>query len=240
MRPRSGTDGTAPARLPRHAGATSRRDPPWALPAGARPLARRFYARPPGSVARALLGRVIVRDTPHGRVVGRIVEVEAYGGRQDPASHGFRGETARNRTMFGPPGHAYVYLSYGVHHCLNVVTGKAGRSSAVLIRSLEPLAGLDLMARRRGLTDPDRLARGPGCVAQALGLTRAHAGMDLTRPPLWLADLPPRRGGRRIARTPRIGITRAAERPWRFLLAGHPCVSGGPLRPRPGGRRVRR
>ncbi len=194
----------------------------------ARPLARRFYARPPDAVARALLGRLIVRDTPRGRLVGRIVEVEAYGGARDPASHGFGGETARNRTMFGPPGHAYVYLSYGVHHCLNVVTGRAGRSSAVLIRSLEPIAGLEVMARRRGLTAPDRLTRGPGCVAQALGLTRAHDGIDLTRGPLWLADLPPRRDGRRIVRTPRIGITRAANRRWRFFLAGHPCVSTGP------------
>ena len=216
MRRRSGTDGRASA-----------------LPAGARPLARRFYARPPDSVARALLGRLIVRETPRGRLVGRVVEVEAYGGRSDPASHGFRGVTARNRTMFGPPGHAYVYLSYGVHHCLNVVTGGRGRSSAVLIRSLEPVAGLDRMARRRGLADPHRLARGPGCVGKALGLTRAHDGIDLTRGPLWLADLPPRRGGRRIARTPRIGITRGIDRRWRFLLAGNPCVSG-PARPSPG------
>jgi len=199
------------------------------LPAQARPLPRRFYARPPDSVARALLGRLIVRETPHGRLVGRIVEVEAYGGTRDPASHGFRGETPRNRTMFGPPGHAYIYLSYGLHHCLNVVTGTVGRSAAVLIRSLEPVAGLSAMARRRGLTDPDRLARGPGCVAQALGLTRADDGTDLTRPPLWLADVPPRRAGLRIVRTPRIGITRGVSRRWRFLLAGHPCVSGGSL-----------
>lgn len=203
------------------------------LPARARPLPRRFYARPPDSVARALLGRLIVRETPHGRLVGRIVEVEAYGGTRDPASHGFRGETLRNRTMFGPPGHAYIYLSYGLHHCLNVVTGTVGRSAAVLIRSLEPVSGLAAMARRRRLTDPERLARGPGCVAQALGLTRTDDGTDLTRSTLWLANLPPRLGGRRIARTPRIGITRGASRRWRFLLAGHPCVSGGSVgRPR--------
>ena len=180
-------------------------------------------------MARALLGRLLVRDPLRGRgtrVIGRIVEVEAYGGRRDAASHAFRGETARTRTMFGPPGHAYVYLSYGMHHCLNVVTGPTGRASAVLIRALEPIGGLDAMARRRGVRDPKRLARGPGCVGQALGLTRAHDGLDLTRGPLWLSDHPPRREGRRIARSARIGITRAAARRWRFFLAGHPCVSG--------------
>jgi DNA-3-methyladenine glycosylase len=161
-------------------------------------------------------------------VIGRIVEVEAYGGARDPASHAFRGETARNRTMFGLPGHAYIYLSYGMHHCLNVVTGRAGRAAAVLIRALEPVAGLEAMARRRGVRDPARLMRGPGCVGQALGLTRAHDGLDLTRGPLWLADQRPRRQGRRIVRSPRIGISRGAARRWRFFLAGHPCVSGRP------------
>lgn len=194
-----------------------------------RPLPRRFYARSSLAVARALLGRLLVRDAPRGRgrpVIGRIVEVEAYGGERDDASHAFHGETTRTRTMFGPPGHAYVYLSYGMHHCLNVVTGRAGRASAVLIRALEPIGGLDAMARRRGVRDPDRLARGPGCVGQALGLTRAHDGLDLTRGPLWLSDHPPRREGRRITRSTRIGITRAVSRRWRFFLAGHPCVSG--------------
>ncbi|MEK7329254.1 MAG: DNA-3-methyladenine glycosylase [Candidatus Eisenbacteria bacterium] len=210
-----------------------------------RPLPRRFYARPPVAVARALLGRLLVRDSPRGprgRLIGRIVEVEAYGGARDPASHAFRGETARNRTMFGPPGHAYIYLSYGVHHCLNVVTGSAGRAAAVLIRALEPIAGLDAMARRRGVRDPKRLTRGPGCVARALGLTRTHDGLDLTRGPLWLTDHAPRRQGRRIARSARIGISRAEARRWRFFLAGHPCVSGRPAgRPaRPGPGPVRR
>jgi DNA-3-methyladenine glycosylase len=178
-----------------------------------------------------LLGRLLVRDSSRGsggRVIGRIVEVEAYGGARDPASHAFRGETARNRTMFGPPGHAYIYLIYGMHHCLNVVTGSAGRAGAVLIRALEPITGLEAMARRRGVRDRERLTRGPGCVGQALGLTRADDGLDLTHGPLWLAGQPPRRQGRRIVRSPRIGITRAAARRWRFFLAGHPCVSGRP------------
>ena len=205
-----------------------------------RRLARRFYSRPPVLVARALLGRLLVRDSELGQTVGRIVEVEAYDGARDPASHAFRGETARNRTMFGPPGHAYVYLSYGVHHCLNLVTGRTGTASAVLIRALEPVAGLGSMSRRRGLRDPERLARGPGCVAQALGLTRAHDGLDLTRGPLWVADRPPRRAGRRIACSGRIGISQAAERRWRFFLLGHPCVSGRPIPRATRSARVRR
>jgi DNA-3-methyladenine glycosylase len=115
-----------------------------------------------------------------------------------------------------------------------VVTGPPGRASAVLIRALEPLAGLAAMARRRGLADPLRLARGPGCVARALGLDTAHDGTDLTHGPLWLADRPAARSGFRIARSPRIGISRAVTRRWRFYLAGHPCVSGPGGRRRPG------
>lgn len=190
------------------------------------PLPRAFYHRSPRVVARDLLGRVLIRDTADGRVAGRIVEVEAYDGANDPASHAFRGETARNRVMFGPPGHAYVYFTYGMHHCMNVVTGPAGRASAVLIRALEPVEGLDLMRRRRRGVADERLARGPGCVAQALALTRADDGLDLTVGPLWIADGAPDRCGRRVVRTPRIGIRVAADFPWRYVLAGHPCVSG--------------
>jgi DNA-3-methyladenine glycosylase len=194
-----------------------------------------------------LLGRLIVRDDAAGRRVGRIVEVEAYGGARDPASHASRGPTPRNRTMFGPPGHAYIYVSYGVHHCLNVVTGVGGQPSAVLIRALEPLEGLALMegARlksgvRAGRSTKGRaggragehsgsahrlhLARGPGLVARALGLTLEHDGADLTGGTLWLAGSPQR--GARIARSPRIGISHAVSRRWRFFLAGHPSVSG--------------
>jgi len=203
-----------------------------------RPLPRRFYARRPEVVARALLGRLIVRETRATRLIGRIVEVEAYGGAGDPASHAFRGETRRNRAMFGPPGHAYVYFTYGMHHCLNVVTGRGGVASAVLIRALEPIAGLRSMARRRGAMAPERLARGPGCVARAMGITAADDGADLTRGPLWFAALPPRQGGLRVARSPRIGIGRALSRRWRFFLAGHPCVSKGPRRARVLGRAV--
>ena len=191
-----------------------------------RPLGRAFYQRPPRAVARDLLGRLLVRDTPEGRVAGRIVEVEAYDGANDPASHAYRGETRRNRVMFGPGGHAYVYFTYGMHYCVNVVTGPPGRAQAVLVRALEPVEGVTIMRRRRGVEPTERLARGPGCVARALGLTRADDGLDLTRGPLWILDAPARREGRRILRTPRIGIRHAAERPWRYVLAGHPCASG--------------
>jgi len=191
-----------------------------------RPLARTFYRRTPRVVARDLLGRLLVRDTGEGRVAGRIVEVEAYGGADDAASHAYRGETARNRVMFGPPGHAYVYFTYGMHHCMNVVTGPEGRAQAVLVRALEPVEGLSLMRRRRGVEPAERLARGPGCVARALALTRADDGLDLTRGPLWIVDAPPDRQGRRIMRTPRIGIRHAADWNWRYVLSGHPCASG--------------
>ncbi len=177
-----------------------------------------------------------MHDGPGGRVSGRIVEVEAYRGADDPASHAWRGPTPRNATMFGPPGHAYVYFTYGMHHCLNLVTEPAGRAAAVLIRALEPVDGIGRMRRRRGVREEERLARGPGNVARALGLTRAHDGLDLTRGPLWVSDLPPERSGRRILRSGRVGIRQAGERPWRFHLAGHPCVSGARERPSASGR----
>lgn len=190
-----------------------------------RPLPRSFYARDPLTVARAVLGRLLVCDSPAGRVSGLVVEVEAYRGALDPASHAYRGRTARNATMFGEPGHAYVYFTYGMHHCLNLVTEVAGRASAVLVRALEPVDGIELMRARRGVREVGRLARGPGNVARALGLTRADDGLDLAHGPLWLSDLPPRRGGRRLCRGPRIGIRVAVERAWRFYLGGHACVS---------------
>ena len=194
--------------------------------ADAAPLPRRFYERPVLRVARALLGRVLVARAGRERLAARIVEVEAYRGSGDPASHAFRGETPRTRVMFGAPGHAYVYFTYGMHHCLNVVCEREGKAAAVLIRAAEPLAGLARMrARRRGVPD-ERLLRGPGCVAQALALSREHSGVDLTRgEELWIADAPADRGGRRIAGGPRIGIRVALDRPWRFFLAGHPLVS---------------
>ena len=209
---------------PRAAIRSRRRRDRWGAP-----LPRSAYAGHCLTVARALVGRVLVCGAGERRVAGRIVEVEAYRGTGDPASHAYRGCTARTAVMFGPPGHAYVYFTYGMHHCLNLVTEPSGRAAAVLLRALEPLEGLDRMRRRRGGTGevpPDAaLARGPGNLARALGLTRRDTGRDLTRGTLWISDRPAERGGRRLIATPRIGIRHAAERRWRFLLEGHPAAT---------------
>lgn len=177
-------------------------------------------------LARALLGRVLVRREGRRLLAGRIVEVEAYRGANDPASHAYRGPTPRNRVMFGPAGHAYVYFTYGMHHCVNVVAARAGIAEAVLLRALEPLAGQGRMRERRGDVADMRLARGPGCLAQALGLTRADDGADLVTGALWIAAAPCDRGGLRVARGPRVGIRAGTHHAWRFWLAGHPAVSG--------------
>ena len=163
-------------------------------------------------VAPALVGWTLLVDG----VGGRIVEVEAYA-QDDPASHAFGGETVRNATMFGPPGHLYVYRSYGLHWCANVVCEQPGRAAGVLLRALEPTHGVDRMRARRGLTDVRLLCAGPGRLTQALALTGADDGADLSRPPFRLA--PPATPAV-VERTPRIGISRAAERPWRYVEAG--------------------
>ena len=154
-------------------------------------------------------------------VGGRIVEVEAYD-HEDPAAHGFRGPTARNASMFGPPGHAYVYRSYGIHWCLNLVCEDEGSASAVLIRALEPLAGLDVMRARRGVDEPRLLCSGPGRLCQALAVTRDHDRRPLDEPPF---ELRPRDRVRDLVTGPRVGITKAAERPWRYGLAGSRYLS---------------
>ncbi len=154
-------------------------------------------------------------------VGGVIVETEAYTP-DDPASHSFRGPTPRNAAMFGPPGHAYVYRSYGIHWCLNFVCGGDAPGSAVLIRALQPTAGLDAMAARRGLAEPRRLVAGPGRLCQALAVTGAHDCLALDAPPFRLEQ---GAGAAAIATDRRIGISRAVENPWRFGLAGSPFVS---------------
>lgn len=191
-----------------------------------RALPRRFFARHTVAVARALLGCLLVHVTPRGVLVGRIVETEAYRGPRDPASHAYR-RTPRSAIMYGRPGTAYVYLSYGVHRCLNVVTEQTGRPGAVLLRAVEPLGGLSLMRRRAPGAADGRVASGPGRLTRALGVTLRHNGVDLTRPPLYLAA--GRRPGR-IASGPRVGVGAAAGRRWRFGVAGHPSLSR-PFRP---------
>jgi DNA-3-methyladenine glycosylase len=168
-------------------------------------------------VAPELIGALLLVDG----VGGTIVEVEAYD-EEDPASHGFRGPTARNAAMFGPPGHAYVYRSYGIHWCLNLVCEREGRAEAALVRALEPTHGLDAMQARRGVTDVRLLCSGPGRLCQALGVTRAHDGLALDEPPFGLRA---RAGATALVTGRRIGLTRAAERPWRYGLAGSPFLS---------------
>jgi DNA-3-methyladenine glycosylase len=154
-------------------------------------------------------------------VGGRIVELEVYD-RDDPAAHGFRGRTDRNASMFGPAGRAYVYRSYGIHWCLNLVCDEEGHASAVLIRALEPLAGLDVMRARRGVEDERLLCSGPGRLCQALAVTREHDGVRVDRPPF---DLRPRSEPVELVSGPRIGITRAVDVPWRYGLAGSRFLS---------------
>jgi DNA-3-methyladenine glycosylase len=183
-----------------------------------------FFARPAEVVAPDLIGVTLLVDG----VGGRIVEVEAYD-QSEPASHGFRGPTTRTASLFGPPGRAYVYRSYGLHWCLNLVCGQEGRAAAVLVRALEPTRGLEQIRARRGRDDLYQLCAGPGRVAQALGLTGADDGRGLHSPPF---ELLPRGTARTdVAATPRIGITRATELPWRFIEAHSRFVSGPRSRP---------
>jgi DNA-3-methyladenine glycosylase len=180
-------------------------------------LGREFFARSVHEVAPELVGCTLLVDG----VGGRIVEVEAYDA-GDPASHGFGGETARNRSMFGPPGHAYVYRSYGIHWCLNLVCGGEGVPEAALVRALEPTDGLDVMRERRGVEDDRLLCAGPGRLCQALEVTLEHDGAALDRPPFAVL---PADEALPVASGPRIGITRAAELPWRYGLPGSRFLS---------------
>lgn len=195
-----------------------------------RRFARAFFARDSVRVARALLGAIVVHESDEGTAAGRIVEVEAYRGPADRAAHSYGGRrTARNEVMYGPPGRAYVYFVYGMHHCLNVVTAEVDVPEAVLIRALDPVAGLDLMRRRRGLAaGPDHvLARGPGNVCRALGVDRQHNGLDLVSGRLRIEPGRPLRAAR-IERAPRVGVDYAgddARLPWRLFERGHPAVS---------------
>jgi DNA-3-methyladenine glycosylase len=185
-------------------------------------LGRDFFARSVHEVAPDVIGVTLLVDG----VGGTIVEVEAYD-QEDPAAHGYRGRTERNKSMFGPAGHAYVYRSYGIHWCLNLVCEEEGSASAVLLRALEPTNGVDRMRAHRGLEDPRLLCSGPGRLCQALGVTREHDGLPLDRAPF---ELLAREREPELVTGVRVGITKAAERPWRYALAGSRFVSR-PVRP---------
>ena len=186
---------------------------------------RELLAGDVNEAARALVGWTLLVDG----VGGTIVEVEAYD-HDDPAAHGFRGRTERNASMFGPAGHAYVYRSYGIHWCLNLVCGPVGVPAAVLVRALEPTDGLDAMRARRGLDDERLLCAGPGRLCQALGVTREHDGLALDEPPF---ELRPTGAAVEVAVATRIGITRAADLPWRYVARGSRYLSRGLPRARP-------
>jgi len=190
------------------------------------PLPGSFYARDVVQVARETLGKRLVRVTAEGATTGRIVEVEAYLARDDAANHAHRGQTRRNASMFGPPGHAYVYAIHA-RFCLNVVTEPAGVPSAVLIRAVEPLDGIELMVQRRGTGDPRNLTRGPARLCEAFGIDRSLDGWDLTRgEQLWVtAELMTDPQPVQIATATRVGVTAAENLPLRFFIAGSPFVS---------------
>jgi DNA-3-methyladenine glycosylase len=197
-----------------------------------------FFNRDPRRVARALLGKLIIRKTPRGILAGRIVETEAYLGEGDAAAHSAAGRTARNSVLFGPPGHAYVYFIYGSHYCLNISCLPDGIAGGVLFRALEPVAGIKAMAKARGIDIAKkidlkntaalrRISSGPGRMSEALGVTRERDnGKSLVsaRSDLRIVDDGYR--ARRVMVTPRVGIVKAAERPLRYFIAGNPFVSG--------------
>lgn len=188
-------------------------------------LPRTFYARRPEQVARDLLGTILVHRVNGVTLAGKIVEAEAYLGVKDLAAHASRGLTDRTRVLFGPPGHAYVYLIYGMYDCLNLVAEPKGNAGCVLIRALEPLAGIEQMRRRRPAAKRlEDLASGPGKLTLAMGITRRNNGQDVTRGPLVVRH-PARAERFDVAISPRIGITQCADWPLRFYIEGNRCVS---------------
>jgi DNA-3-methyladenine glycosylase len=194
------------------------------------PLPRDFYDRPVLEVAPDLIGRVVRHTSSEGPVAVRLTEVEAYAGERDPGSHAFRGRTPRNAVMFGPAGHVYVYFTYGMHWCMNLVCGPPGQASAVLVRAGEVVEGEDLARVRRATARSAReLARGPARLTVALGVGRQYDGADATDAASSLVVLPgdgPRPGPDRLRRGPRVGVAgEGAAAPWRFWLDGEPTVS---------------
>jgi DNA-3-methyladenine glycosylase len=195
-------------------------------------LTRSFYARASPEVARELLSKVLVRRIGDTMLKGRIVEVEAYTGATDPGSHAFRGPTRRNRVMFGPPGYVYVYVIYAVHFCMNVVAETEGVAGAILLRALEPLAGIQVMERSRGGRAVPDLCSGPAKLCQAYGITTAQDGVDLTGDEIWIEDDGDR--PQQIDVSTRVGLTKGTDLPLRFYLPNNRFVSRGkPSPPRP-------
>jgi DNA-3-methyladenine glycosylase len=186
-------------------------------------LDRKFYNRPTLKVAKELLGKYLVTQKDGHLLSGKIVETEAYIGFKDPASHAYRGMTPRNEVMFGDPGYAYVYLTYGMHHCLNLVTEKKGYPAAVLIRALQPAEGIELMKKRRGRQNFKNLTSGPAKLCQALGIDRNLNGADLCSDIIFVED----RGEvvERIASSSRIGINEGKKKNWRFFIEKNEFVS---------------
>lgn len=187
-----------------------------------RRLEREFFARPVAEVARDLLGCHLIHESTQGRTTGRIVETEAYH-EKDPSAHSHGGKTVRNAVMFGPPGYAYVYFTYGMHYCFNAVAEPAGCGAGILIRALEPIEGIDLMRKRRNRQDVKDLCSGPAKLVQAMGITKKQNGQDLLSGELRIARGD---GGKlRIFRTTRIGISKATEMKLRFYIANNPFIS---------------
>ena len=190
------------------------------------PINRRFYTRDTLKVAKAILGKVLVRRTPLGILTGKIVETEAYRGTDDPASHSFRGKTGRNKVMFGKPGITYVYFTYGNHHCLNIVTERTDIPAAVLIRSIEPLKGIETMKRNRSVEKIIDVASGPGKLTKAFQITREDNNIDVTDSSSNISiHTPAEEKSVQIVQTTRIGIRLAQEFPWRFYIKENPHVS---------------
>lgn len=187
-------------------------------------LTREFYSRAPEIVAKELIGKLLVRKLGNRRLEGEIVETEAYGGFEDPASHAYRGETKRNSVMFGEAGHAYVYFTYGFHHCLNFVTGTIGDPSAVLIRAVRPSRGITQMLKKRNVKSTNEISNGPGKLCQAFSINRSQNYIDVTKrgAEIQVIDL-----GREpeILSSTRIGIKGGKERKWRFYAADNKFVS---------------
>jgi DNA-3-methyladenine glycosylase len=192
-------------------------------------LPRAFYLQPTLDVARQLLGCFLVRKLGAEILVGRIVEVEAYLGARDPASHAYRGRTRRNDAMFKEGGHLYVYFTYGMHFCSNVVTQREGIGHAVLLRALEPVAGIPVMMRRRRMAgiDTRELCNGPAKLCEALAIGRRENGADLCGEDIWIGILPVPRKKTRVGVSTRVGIRDGTEHRWRFFLKGDPFVSAG-------------